>query len=48
MTVSTGPSPRNSGISDETVMWRYLTLEKYLYLLTFSSLWFSRVDLVGD
>lgn len=48
MEATTGPWRGHTAISDDTVMWRYMTLEKYLYLLTFSKLWFSRVDLVGD
>lgn len=32
----------------ETVIWRYLTLGKFLSLLATSSLWFPRADKLGD
>ena len=35
-------------ISDEVVIWRYLDFTKYVDLLTWQSLWFARLNRLGD
>jgi hypothetical protein len=35
-------------ISDEVVIWRYLDFTKYVDLLTWQSLWFARLNTLGD
>lgn len=42
------PQSVNGEIHDDVILWRYMSLAKYLHLITKSVLWFSRVDLVGD
>jgi len=34
--------------ADDTVIWRYFTLPKFIWLLDQRALWFSRVDLLED
>lgn len=35
-------------ISLDTPIWRYLSFDRYIYLITSGNLWFSRIDKVGD
>jgi hypothetical protein len=46
--VLSDPLSNNGDIHDQTILWRYMSLDKYLHLITKSVLWFSRIDLVGD
>jgi len=39
---------RYGGISDKKHLWRYLTVAKYVSMITTKSLYFSRADLLGD
>jgi hypothetical protein len=35
-------------VADEEVIWRYMSLARFVAMLHTSSLWLSRVDLLGD
>jgi hypothetical protein len=44
----TKPDQPFSGPKDDALLWRYVDLPKYVSMLSTRSLWFSRVDLLGD
>lgn len=35
-------------LSEVETVWRYLSFDRYIYLITSGKLWFSRIDKVGD
>jgi hypothetical protein len=48
MPIISDPLSVNREIKDDVILWRYLSFAKYIDLLTKSTLWFSRIDLLGD